>query len=209
MLLFLYPLTAMPLGQIALPEQKLTPLGLLAMVAIAMGGILAIRPVFTSFSLGALSNSLVNGGPSVVWLGLLASLAFSLYVVLTNLSYREQHCHPMPVAIVQFSTMAVLSSIVLLVKPLKPVAIDWLSFSLWGILLGLVMLLVYLFSYTSLRLIGARTAIVAAATPLATALLAWSFTPHPSLAIIQWTGIGLVTLGGIAFGQEKLSSAKS
>jgi drug/metabolite transporter (DMT)-like permease len=198
MLLFLYPLTAVPLGAVLIPERKMSPLGLLAMVAIAMGGILAIRP-----AIGALTGALTDSLTGSILLGLLASVAFSLYVVLTNLSYRQQQCHPIPVSIVQFSTVAVLSSIVLFIKPLHPVAISWLSFSLWGILLGLIMLLVYLFSYSSLRLIGSQTAIVAAATPLVTLLIAWSFVPAPVLAILQWTGILLVTLGSIALGKER------
>ena len=211
MLLFLYPLTAVPLGWGMGLNQKMSPLGLLAVVAIAMGGILAIRPVLSlSLASSALESTVGNTAvatPFTLLLGVLASVAFSLYIVLTNLSYQQQ-CHPIPVSIVQFSTVAVLSSIVLLARPLKPVAIDWLSFALWGILLGLLMLLVYLFSYGSLRLMGARTAAVAAFTPLATLLLAWSFTPKPALALLQWTGILLVTIGGVALGQEKLASAK-
>jgi drug/metabolite transporter (DMT)-like permease len=206
MLLFLYPLTAVPLNALLGPDRKLSPLGLLAMVAIAMGGVLAIRPI-----LGALVGpnvSITNAASSTILLGILAGIAFSLYVTLTNLSYRQQQCHPIPVSMVQFSTVAVLSSVVLLVKPLQPVAIDWLSFSLWGILLGLVMLLVYLFSYSSLRLIGSRTSMVAAATPLATLLIAWSFSPTPVLVVLQWTGILLVSVGGIALGKEKLNSAR-
>ncbi len=197
MLLFLYPLTAVPLGALLTPDRKISPLGLLAMVAIAMGGVLALKP-----SLGTLLNPIAATSTSI-WLGILASVAFSLYVVLTNLSYRQQRCHPIPVSIVQFSTVAVLSSIVLFIKPLQPVAINWLNFSLWGILLGLMMLLVYLFSYSSLRLIGSRTGIVAAVVPLATLIIAWSFSPAPVLAILQWTGILLVTVGGIALGKER------
>ncbi len=211
MLLFLYPLTAVPLGAAVGLDRKRSALGLLAVVAIAMGGILAIRPVLSlSLASSSLESTVGNAAiatPLTILLGVLASAAFSLYVVLTNLSYQQQ-CHPIPVSIVQFSTVAVLSSIVLLAKPLKPVAIDWLSFALWGILLGLLMLLVYLFSYGSLRLMGSHTAVVAALTPLATLVLAWSFAPKPTLTLIQWTGILLVTIGGIALGQEKLTSAK-
>lgn len=211
MLLFLYPLTAVPLGAAVGLDRKRSALGLLAVVAIAMGGILAIRPVLSlslaSSSLESIVGTTAIATPLTILLGVLASAAFSLYVVLTNLSYQQQ-CHPIPVSIVQFSTVAVLSSIVLLAKPLKPVAIDWLSFALWGILLGLLMLLVYLLSYGSLRLMGSRTAVVTSLTPLATLLLAWSFAPKPTLTLIQWTGILLVTMGGVALGQEKLISAK-
>lgn len=209
LLLFLYPLTAVPLGAWLAGDRKMSPLGLLAVVAIAMGGILAIRPVLRlsieNIALEAIGSASSTAAPlTTIGLGVLASVAFSLYVVLTNRSYRQQQCHPIPASIVQFSTVAVLSSLVLLFRPLKPVAIDWISLAMWGILLGLLMLLVYLFSYGSLCLIGARTSVVAALAPLAVLLLAWSFTPEPVLTITQWTGILLVTIGGVAFGQEKL-----
>ncbi len=196
-LLFLYPLVAIPLGFLFGKARSPTPLGLVALIAIAMGGILTIKPAITA-----------TETPATLWLGILASVAFSVYIVLTNISYQRQ-CHPIPVGLVQFSTVAVLSSIVLLAKPIEPVNIEWLSFALWGILIGVSMLLVYLFNYSSLRLMGARTAIVAAAVPLMTLLLAWSFTPMPSLAVIQWTGILLVTIGGIALNREKLGISKS
>ncbi len=189
-LLFLYPLSAVPLGLGFRQEEGLTPFGLLAVVAIAMGGFLVARPAFATSA-------------TAVWLGILASLTLSLYIGLTNRSYRLR-CHPIPTAIVQFSTVAVLSSLVLLVKPLKLVSISWLSFCLWGLLIGILMLIAYLFTYASLLNIRSKTAIVAATTPVAALILGWSFSPRPPLQIIQWTGITLVTIGGIALGKEKL-----
>jgi drug/metabolite transporter (DMT)-like permease len=194
-LLFLYPLTLVPMGLFTRQEQSISPLALLAMVAIAMGGWLIVRPALSAAT------------PTAIWLGILASVAFSLYVFLTNMSYRQQ-CHPVPVGVVQFSTVAVLSSLVLLVKPLALVNISWLSFAIWGLLIGVAMLLVYLFSYSSLRLMGSRTAIVAATIPVVTLVMAWGFMPKLPLEIIQWTGIWLVSIGGIALGNEKLSSDK-
>ncbi|MGD1900540.1 MAG: hypothetical protein ACFB16_26835 [Phormidesmis sp.] len=190
-LLFLYPLTAIPIGLVWRQETALTPFGLLAIVAIAMGGLLLAKPALTTAS------------PAAVGIGLLASVTLSLFVALTNLSYRQQ-CHPVPTAVVQFSTVAVLSSLVLLVKPLKLVSISWLSFCLWGLLIGVLALIAYLFTYSSLRLIGSKTALVAATTPVLVLLLSWSFVPQASLEIIQWTGILMVSIGGIALGKEKL-----
>ena len=203
-LLFLYPLTAISLGAVFSQENKMTPVGLLAVVAIAMGGLLAVRPVLAP----ALQDGLEAGfqtasaASHAVWLGALASVCFSFYIVMTNLAYRQQ-CHPVPTAIVQFSVVAVLSSFVLLLRPLELVDISWLSFSLWGVVLGAAMLLVYLLSYGSLRLIGPKTGAIAASVPLVALVIAWCFTPRPSLEIIQWTGILLVSVGGIALGSEK------
>ena len=201
-LLFLYPLTAIPLGVVMTQDTKITQVGLLSIVAIAMGGLLAARPAFDAAPYGDLVEVGGNLPSTAIWLGVLASVCFSFYIVTTNLAYRQQ-CHPIPTAIVQFSVVAVLSSFILLVRPLEPVDISWLSFSTWGIVLGITMLLVYLLSYGSLRLIGARTGAIAAAVPLLALVIAWFFTPRPSLEIIQWTGILLVSVGGIALGSEK------
>ncbi|MEM6449117.1 MAG: EamA family transporter [Cyanobacteria bacterium P01_D01_bin.105] len=194
-LLFLYPLTAIPLG-IALGENRnLSALAGLALVAIAMGAVLTLKPTFQS----------AQQDVTAIWLGLATSVAFSVYIILTNLSYRQQRCHPIPAGLVQFCVVAALSSIVLLVRPIEPAEISWLSLAIWGILLGLMMLLVYLFNYSSLRLIGSRTTTIAAAAPLIALVLAWSFYPAPRLAIIQWTGIVLIGIGGMALGKEKVS----
>ncbi|PZO11481.1 MAG: hypothetical protein DCF25_19285 [Leptolyngbya foveolarum] len=204
-LLFLYPLTVIPLGAVLAQETKITQVGLLAIVAIAMGGLLTARPAFTSVLNSGLDTGLEAGSalPSTaIWLGVLASVCFSFYIVMTNTAYRQQ-CHPIPTAIVQFSVVAVLSSFILLMRPLELPGISWLGFAGWGIVLGIAMLLVYLVSYGSLRLIGARTGAIAAAVPLVTLVIAWFFTPQPSLEIIQWTGILLVSVGGIALGNEK------
>ena len=196
-LLFLYPLTVIPLGAVLAQEKKITQVGLLAIVAIAMGGLLTARPAFVS------GLEVVDPTPTTaIWLGVLASVCFSFYIVLTNLSYRQQ-CHPIPTAITQFSVVAVLSSLILLVRPLELVDISWVGFALWGIVLGIAMLLVYLLSYGSLRLIGSRTRAIAATVPILTLIIAWSLSPQPSLEIIQWTGILLVTVGGIALGNEQ------
>ncbi|MBE9061185.1 hypothetical protein [cf. Phormidesmis sp. LEGE 11477] len=191
-LLFLYPLTDIPSRIVFRQPRSLTPFGLLALVAIAMGGWLVGQPVF------------VSGSSSQLWIGLLASAALSLYILLTNFCYR-QRCHPIPTSIVQFSTVSLISSLVLLIKPLQLVDLSGESFFLWGLLVGLLMLIAYLLNYASLLATGPRTAIVAATTPLVTLLLSLSFMPVRSLEIIQWTGIMMITVGGIALAKEKLS----
>ncbi len=190
-LFFLYPLTAIPVGLVLRQEQALTPLGILALIAIAMGALLIAQPVFAT------------GSPELLWTGLMASVALSLYILLTNLCYR-QRCHPIPTSIAQFSTVAVLSSFVLLVKPLQLSNIGWAGLFLWGALIGALMLVAYLLNYASLLTIGPRSAIVAAFTPLMTSILSFSFTPVANLAIIQWTGMMMITVGGVALGKEKL-----
>jgi len=193
-LFFLYPLAAIPAGLVLHQEQALTPLGLLALVAIAMGALLIAQPIFAT------------GSPRLLWTGLIASVALSLYILLTNLCY-QQRCHPIPTSIAQFSTVAVLSSFVLLIKPLQLSNIGWLGLFLWGALIGTLMLVAYLLNYASLLTIGPRAAIVAAFTPLLTSVFSFSFTPAVNLAVIQWTGMMMITVGGVALGKEKLDKA--
>ena len=191
-LLFLYPLLVVPL-ELLTRRGRLSALGLVALVAIAMGGFLTIRP--------AIRPAITVAPPTAIGLGLLASVAFSLYLVLTHVSYQQQ-CHPIPVGVVQFATVAILSSIVLIVNPLDLAGLDLLNLALWGLLLGVVTLLAYLFDYSSLRLSGARAAAVVALTPLATVAITWSFSPSDPLEIIQWSGILLLSIGGVALSQE-------
>ncbi|MEM8503605.1 MAG: EamA family transporter [Cyanobacteria bacterium P01_D01_bin.1] len=190
-LFFLYPLTAIPAGLALRQEQLPTPLGLLALVAIAMGALLIAQPIFA------------DGSLSLLWTGVLASIALSLYILLTNFCH-QQRCHPIPTSIAQFSTVAVLSSIVLLVKPLKLSNISWSSLFLWGVLIGALMLVVYLLNYVSLLTIGPRATMVAAFTPLLALVFSLSFTPTSTLVVIQWTGIMMIAVGGVALGKEKL-----
>jgi drug/metabolite transporter (DMT)-like permease len=185
-LFFLYPLTAVPLGWLWGQGKRRTALSWMALVAIAMGAVLTLKPAIPSGGSAIAALKLANNpalSPATIGLGLFASLAFSLYVVVTNQCYRQYQCHPIPVGIVQFSTVAVLSSFVLIVQPLKPVAISWLGLALWGLLIGIAMLLAYLLSYSSLRLVGTHTAMVAAAAPLATLILASSFSPLPDSSV--------------------------
>ena len=49
-LFFLYPLTAVPSSLILHQERSLTPFGILALVAIAMGGLLIGQPTFSTRS---------------------------------------------------------------------------------------------------------------------------------------------------------------
>ena len=187
-LLFLYPMLSVPLG-IALRYQRLSALNGLALVAIAMGSVLTLKPLYGNFSLG---------------FGLSIGFAFGLFVSLSHLAYRQPNCHPISASFVQFGVVAALSSVVLLLQPLEPESISWLSFAVWGLILGFSSLLAYLIDYGSRRLDGAHSLAPAATLPLITLLIAYSFSSPPSLAITQWTGIALISAGGFALFKETL-----
>ena len=158
------------------------------MLAIAMSADLILRPL-SAASAGA---------------ALLSAVAFALYIVTSSLSRQS---HPISAGIIQYCIMAILSSIILLLRPLVVTQDLTAQFVVGG--LGLVALagLSHLFHYSCLRLVGGlRTAMMTAATPLLVALLtALLSINQPTLHMIQWAGIVLITLGGMTLARDRLS----
>ncbi len=186
-LLFAYPLVAVPLMW-WLSGDRPNLLRAVVMLAMAMGVVLVLRPL--SFNSAAAA--------------LLSAVAFALYVVTNSLSRQS---HPVSAGIIQYSMMAVLSSIILLVRPIALPEAFTIQIFLGGLGLGLLASISNVFHYTGLRLVGGlRTALIAAATPLITALLAvMLLTSQPTIEMIQWPGIILITLGGITLSLDRLS----
>ncbi|MGD1952143.1 MAG: DMT family transporter [Leptolyngbyaceae cyanobacterium] len=187
-LLFSYPLLAVPLLW-WLNGDRPNILRAVVMLAMAMGVVLLLRPL----SLASLA------------VALLSAIAFALYVVTNSLNNRQSH--PISAGLIQHCIMAILSSVVLLIRPLVITQDLTSQFFLGGLGLGLLASVSYFFHYTGLRLVGGlRTALVAAATPLVTALLAMFFLGDQlALQLIQWPGVILITLGGIALALDRLS----
>ena len=187
-LLFSYPLLAVPLLW-WLNGDRPNLLRAVVMLAMAMGVVLLLRPL----SLASLA------------VALLSAIAFALYVVTNSLNSRQSH--PISAGLIQHCIMAILSSVVLLIRPLVITQDLTSQFFLGGLGLGVLASVSYFFHYTGLRLVGGlRTALVAAATPLVTALLAIVVLGDQlALQLIQWPGVILITLGGIALALDRLS----
>ncbi|MEM9265766.1 MAG: DMT family transporter [Cyanobacteria bacterium P01_F01_bin.13] len=186
-LLFAYPLVAVPLLW-WLSGDRPNLLRGVVMLAIAMGVVLILRPM-------AINSASV---------ALLSAMAFALYVVTNSLSPQN---HPVSAGIIQYCIMAILSSIILLIRPLGVTQELTSQFVLGGLGLGLLASISNVFYYTGLRLVGGlRTALVAAATPLITTLLAVVLlTSQPNIQMIQWPGIVLITLGGMTLALDRLN----
>jgi drug/metabolite transporter (DMT)-like permease len=194
-LLFLYPLITIPLmGRIR--GKRPTPLRWVVMAAISMGGILVAWP--------ALEQASTAG--SGIGAALLAAITFALYILTMR---RQQRCHPISTGILQFGTMSIISSLLLLITPLgltSGVVQPW-NFVLGGLSLGLLTSVAYFLNYTGVRLMGGnRSALLSASTPLLTAILAWILMPTAqiSMHLIQWTGLILISLGGLTLAIDRL-----
>ncbi len=205
-LLFMYPLITVPLAWFLFGDRP-TPLRLVVMFAITMGIVFTALPrIYTDLS---------GNGVSLWGVGaaLLASVAFSLFLIAMQLCFKR--LHPVSVSLLQFSTIFILTSVILIVgsffgldpgEPTRP-----LGLYIGAGLLGLLTLLGYLFNNYGVKLLGASQAsIVAASGPVATAILAYLITPgeKSALLFIQWMGVILVTLGVISLSLERLASQR-
>ncbi|MEL6325656.1 MAG: EamA family transporter [Cyanobacteria bacterium J06626_23] len=197
-LLFSYPLLAIPLGG-WVQRDALSPLRWVVMGAIVMGTVLVARPALETLPAAGVTAAL------------LSAVAFALYVTTMSLPTQRQ-VHPVSGGLVQFATMTVLSSGLLVFRPatLTQGIVSPGQFVTTGFGLGVITAVAYAFNYSGLRLAGgSRTALVAAITPLLTALLSiWLLTTQPALQLIQWTGIALITLGALTLSFDRLSQQR-
>jgi drug/metabolite transporter (DMT)-like permease len=202
-LLFMYPLITVPLAWFLFGDRP-TPLRLVVMFAISMGIVFTALPrIYMDLNAG--NVSLWGVGAAI-----LSSAAFALFLVAMQLSFRR--LHPVPVSLLQFSTIFILTSLILIVgsfvglNPGMPSSTTGLY--LGGFMLGLLTLMGYLFNNYGVKLMGAAQAsIVASSGPVMTAILAYIVTPgeKSALSFIQWMGVVLVTLGVISLSLEKMA----
>lgn len=205
-LLFMYPLLTVPLAWFLFGDRP-TPLRLVVMFAISMGIVFTALPRI---------NLDLAGGSVSVWgvaAAILSSAAFAFYLVSMQLSFRR--LHPVPVSFLQFCTIFVLTSSILIVgkflgmEPGEPSSQSGLY--LGGIILGALTLMGYLCNNYGVRLMGAAQAsIVASSGPVITAILAYFITPgeKSALQFIQWIGVVLVTLGVVSLSLERLATSR-
>ncbi|NEQ31084.1 MAG: EamA family transporter [Leptolyngbya sp. SIO4C5] len=214
-LLFMYPLITVPLAWFLFGDRP-TALRGMVMVAIAMGIFMVSWPTINSY--------LLAGGNISPWgLGaaLLSSVAFALYLIAMQISFRK--LHPVPVTLLQFTTILVLTGGVvaalsvsqalgypLLGARLEP-PLNASALVISFLLLGVLTLIGYLFNNYGVRLMGAaKASIVASSGPVVTAVLAAIITPgaQTNLQLIEWIGILLVTLGVAALSFERMTGKK-
>lgn len=205
-LLFMYPLITVPLAWFLFGDRP-SSLRAVVMFAITVGIVFTALPrINADLALGTVS-------PWGVLSGILSSGTFALYLISMQLSFKK--LHPVPVSLVQFTTIFILASMILIggsflgLEVSPPSSFGGLYIG--GILLGTLTLLGYLFNNYGVRLMGAaKASIVASSGPVVTAVLAYLITPgeKSTLAFIQWIGVLMVTLGVLALSFERLNQAQ-
>ena len=194
-ILFMYPIITVPLAWLLFGDRP-TPLRIGVMAALSLGVVLAALPTLS-----------MTGGLSFLGVGaaVLSGVAFAFYLISMQLSFRR--LHPVPVSVIQFFTIFLLTSLILLFRPVEIVPGSPIGLFIGGFVLGGLTLMGYLFNNFGVRLMGAaRASIVASSGPVLTALLAFVITPGPNTVLkgVQVLGILIVTLGITALALERL-----
>ncbi len=193
---FIYPTITVLLAWKVFGDRP-TLFRVLVMLVICLGGVLALPQVAGGPSGNAFLGSLAAAG---------SGIAFAGYVILTGLCTRK--LNPVPVSLVQFMTIFVLSSVVLML-PLPALSIKmqptmWPGFMVSCLVLGAATLLGYLCTNIGIRLIGpAPASIISATGPAFTAILAFLII-QDQLQSQQWIGVILVTLGVAGLNFERM-----
>lgn len=193
---FIYPTITVLLAWKVFGDRP-TLFRVLVMLVICLGGVLALPQVTGGPSGNAFLGSLAAAG---------SGIAFAGYVILTGLCTRK--LNPVPVSLIQFMTIFVLSSVVLML-PLPALSIKmqptmWPGFMVSCLVLGAATLLGYLCTNIGIRLIGpAPASIISATGPAFTAILAFLII-QDQLQSQQWIGVILVTLGVAGLNFERM-----
>ncbi len=204
-ILFMYPIITVPLAWLFFGDRP-TFLRVGVMCAISLGVILAAWPkIFPAVNSGVTSISGVGVGTAAA-----SGIAFAFYLIFMQLGFQK--LHPVPVSLVQFTTIFVLASVSLMLPLPENLAVQVipdkrLGLIISGVVLGVLTLAGYLLNNFGVRFLGAaRASIIASSGPVLTAVLAFLIIPSAQNALqpISILGIVLVTLGVFALSFERL-----
>jgi drug/metabolite transporter (DMT)-like permease len=194
-ILFMYPIITVPLAWVLFGDRP-NRFRVIVMATILTGVVLTAVPRIST------TTSLTGGG---IVAAILSGVFFACYLISMQISFRK--LHPVPVSLIQFASIFVLTSISLIVLGIEVTPNDRGGLFMGGLVLGVLTLAGYLLNNFGVRLMGAaRASIIAASGPVLTALLAFFVIPgrltvlHP----IQLLGILIVTLGVTALSFERI-----
>ncbi len=206
-ILFMYPIITALLAWILFGDRP-GALRVVVMVGIFIGVVLTGWP-------GLQNTSSVSGWGLIT--AVISGIAFAFYLISMQISFRK--LHPVPVSVIQFFTIFILTCISLIVLPAStPVTgFDYglvlnpqgrMGLIIGGIALGALTLTGYLLNNFGVKYMGAaRASIIASSGPVLTAVLAVLVTPgdRTALVMIQVVGVVIVTLGVAAMNFEKMT----
>ena len=145
------------------------------------------------------SNSLIG-----IITGIASGITYALYTVIAQKSFEK--LHPVPFTWLSFATALVLSGASLLIWHIHDTQLLWLPLWIGGLLSAIATFAGHLMNNFGIRLIGAASAsMVAASNPALTVVLAW-LTIQETLSGLQTVGVVIVTLSVALLSREHRSS---
>ncbi|MEB3338461.1 MAG: DMT family transporter [Leptolyngbyaceae bacterium] len=145
------------------------------------------------------------------WIGIMTALTsgvtFAGYTVLAQRSFK--YLHPVPFTWLSFTITLGLSGVSLLFWNVHQASLDWLPLWIGGLLSALLTFAGHLMNNYGIRLIGATSAsMVAATNPALTVLLAW-LTIQERLSSLQIAGVVITTFSIALLSRELRVSRKT
>lgn len=137
--------------------------------------------------------------------GVASGITYALYTIVAQKSFQK--LHPVPFTWISFTTTLVLSTLCLTIW-YRPEPLPWWPLWMGGLLSAIVTFGGHVLNNIGIRLIGASTAsMIAASNPAFTVVLAW-LTIQERLNQLQLLGVGIVTLSVALLSQEHLLSKR-
>lgn len=148
---------------------------------------------------------------SNAWLGILTGLAagvvYALYTVVAQKSFES--LHPVPFTWLSFTSAMVLSGVSLLLWHGQETQLPWTALWIGGLLSAIFTFVGHLLNNIGIRLIGATSAaMIAASNPALTVVLAW-VAIRETLSGVQLVGVLIVTLSVALLSREHRASAQA
>lgn len=138
--------------------------------------------------------------------GIASGITYALYTVLAQKSFEK--LHPVPFTGLSFAIALVLSAVTLLLWHVHGTQLPWLPLWIGGLLSAIVTFAGHLMNNFGIRLIGATSAsMVAASNPALTVVLAW-LTIQETLSGLEIVGVIIVTLSVALLSREHRSKSK-
>jgi len=155
-------------------------------------GVMAAILLGSALTMPAINASITYNTWVGILLGIASGFTYAFYTVLAQKSFETMH--PVPFTWLSFAIALLLSGLSLLVWNLQDAQFPWLALWIGGTLSAIFTFGGHLLNNFGIRLIGAASAsIVAATNPALTVVLAW-FVIQETLTPTQLLGVLIVTL---------------
>lgn len=168
-------------------------------------GVMVLVIIGSSLTMPHVNASISHNTWLGIFTGLAAGVTYALYTVFAQKSFER--LHPVPFTWLSFATTLVLSSICLLLWNVQDAQLPWVALWIGGLLSAIFTFVGHLLNNYGIRLIGATSAaMVAASNPALTVVLAW-LAIQETLSGLQLVGVLIVTLSVALLSREHRATA--